>query len=115
MTTESKKPSRPRSRKAAAAPPKPAPPPKLAWFTEEWNRLVPEAQRLGINVRQHTSLFESRAVGERRLEWLRKAVADAKRKVQPEGGAPERESCENSMGGRMHAGGGSPCTNQVTP
>ena len=33
----------------------------------EWNRLAPEAIKLGLKVKVHSLAFESRAVGERRL------------------------------------------------
>ena len=79
MTDTPKRPC-PRRSKKVTPPATPLIPPKLAWLTEEWNRLVPEAQRLGIGVRAHTSPFESRAVAERRLAWLRTAMAAARKK-----------------------------------
>ena len=67
----------PRRRTPPAAP---LIPPKLAWYTEEWNRLAPEAIKLGLRVKVHTSPFESRAAGERRLSWLLAEMKKAARK-----------------------------------
>lgn len=47
--------------------------------TEEWNRLAPEAAKLGLKVKVHTSPFENRATGERRLAWLTAEMKKAKR------------------------------------
>jgi hypothetical protein len=48
----------------------------LSEMMTEWNPR-PEAAKLGLKVRVHTSPFESRAVGERRLAWLNEAMAAA--------------------------------------
>jgi hypothetical protein len=39
----------------------------LSWYTEQYNALVPEAVRLGIKAKHHTSLFESKAKAEKQL------------------------------------------------
>lgn len=49
----------------------------LADITKEFNSLVPAAKKLGINVKHHTSLFESKAKGETQLGKLKAAMKKA--------------------------------------
>jgi hypothetical protein len=47
------------------------------------NALVPEAQKLSVKVRHHTSLFETKAKGEVQLAKLKAAIAAAKQAATP--------------------------------
>jgi hypothetical protein len=50
----------------------------LKWYTDEYNRLVPQAVALGIKANVHTSLFESRVKGEKQLGLLVAAMEAAR-------------------------------------
>jgi hypothetical protein len=50
----------------------------LKWYTDTYNSLVPEAVKLGVKAKHHTSLFESRAKAEVQLAKLKAAIEAAK-------------------------------------
>jgi hypothetical protein len=54
----------------------------LREMTIFWNEQIPEALRLGLTgVKVHTSPFESRAAGEKRLAWLTAEMKKARRRL----------------------------------
>lgn len=52
--------------------------PTIRQITDEYNALVPEAQALGVRARHHSSLFESKALGQRQLDKLKADLAAAR-------------------------------------
>lgn len=52
--------------------------PTLASYREEFNSLVPQAKKLGLKFKHHTSEFESKAKGAAQVARLKKAIAGAK-------------------------------------